>query len=246
MKRSAIHSDFFICKFHTVSSTQEVMRKLLKDGVKVPEFAVISSDFQSRGKGRLSRTWHSESGQNALFSFVIYPGIDAPQAYVLYQTAAVAVAEVLHEKTGLEALIKYPNDILVKGKKIAGILIDTQLKGQKIRNAVVGIGLNVNQTGFPALLGATSVKLETGNSYVPEELIVTVVKKFQDLYLRFDENEIMSRYLYLWHRKGLKKGIVIDNLTVRGKIIGIANDTLSIRVAGSRRNYPVRKVKPLL
>jgi BirA family biotin operon repressor/biotin-[acetyl-CoA-carboxylase] ligase len=212
----------------------------------IPAFSTVSAAFQSQGKGRDNRIWQSEQGKNALFSFVVYPGWDAGKTYILYQIAAIAVAESITEHTDTDAVIKYPNDILINGKKVAGILIDTAIRERKLRYAVVGIGLNVNQKEFPSGLNATSLYKETGKSFNPDDFIIDIIQRFKNVYDNWSGNEIFSRYLYLWDKKGIKKGVVAGGNEIKGRISEIKDDFIKIKTPLGVYDFPVREVKALL
>jgi len=237
---TAGRNGYFICKFNTISSTQDEMKKILRQNVTVPPFSVIAAAVQTRGKGRMGRKWDAEKDKNALFSFVTYPGLPPSDAFVLYQWAAVAVAESLREYAGVDAVIKYPNDILVNGKKIAGILIDNLIGDNKIKYAVTGIGLNVNQKEFPEHLHATSLVNETGKMTPPDIWIERIISTYKK-YLESGSREIFRQYVYLWDRAGAKKGIIFQNRPVAGEITAMKNDLIYIRTGRDIREFPVRQ-----
>src|SRR5690606_26616131 len=113
-------------------------------------FTVISADFQTAGIGQIGSKWVSESGQNVLMSIIVYPQfINVSESFKLQFLAAMACVEVLTPLVPHNELsVKWPNDILVDQRKIAGVLIRNIFMGNVIRNSVIGFGLNVNQTDF--------------------------------------------------------------------------------------------------
>jgi BirA family biotin operon repressor/biotin-[acetyl-CoA-carboxylase] ligase len=124
---------------------------LLKERVKsetLPEFFAVRTAFQMAGKGQMGNSWESERGKNLLFSFVLYPHhIPLSEQFYISQIVSLALVQVLI-KRGIDARIKWPNDIYVNDKKIAGILIENSLRGNRMEYSIVGVGLNVNQQIF--------------------------------------------------------------------------------------------------
>ena len=128
------------------------------------------ADVQTQGKGQRGNVWLSESGKNLLSSFVFKPdNLSVENQIALTWATSLSLLKTLR-KFNIEALIKWPNDILVGGKKIAGILIENQLQGTRISCSIIGIGLNLNQTFFDDLK-ATSVLLETKQIVEPRTFL---------------------------------------------------------------------------
>ncbi len=237
--------DFFvICHFDELTSTQDEFKRILGKNTP-PEWSVISAGYQTRGRGRRYKKWFSKAGENALFTVYFQPGLDPEHAYFLYQLPAVALAKVL-ETHGLKNVsIKYPNDILVNGKKIAGILVENIIKNKKIHASLIGIGLNVNQTEFPGRLGAVSVLSETGKETEVNEWIIRIVSQMKKLY-RYGAYAIFSKYVYYWHTPGEKAGVMFENNTFEGKIISIKDDLLTLHQEGRILSFPIHKIIPAL
>lgn len=145
----------------TVSTNTELAERL-KLSRPEPYFA-IQTEWQSYGKGQGDHRWYSSKGKNLLFSFVIYPHfIEARSQFAINQAISLAICDSLKDLTSLNNIqIKWPNDIYCGSKKLAGILIEHQIKSDYIDNSIIGIGLNVNEDKFPEdLSSATSVFLE--------------------------------------------------------------------------------------
>lgn len=148
-----------------VDSTQAVVFALAADGA--PDRTVVVADSQSAGRGRRGRRWHDEPGASLLVSILLRPQLPAAQLPTLSLTAGVAVAEALIHAAGLPARLKWPNDVLVNGRKLAGILLETRFGGESrlpAATVALGIGVNVAQRAFPPELAdrATSVRLAGG------------------------------------------------------------------------------------
>lgn len=136
-----------ITHFHELDSSNNRANLKIRQNDML-EGEVIYTDFQTQGKGQKGQTWESAAGENLLCSVYIKPHwILADQQFIISQFVSIALVEYL-QSLGLQAKIKWPNDILVDDYKIAGILIENTLKGTNVEHTVLGIGLNVNQTEF--------------------------------------------------------------------------------------------------
>ena len=149
-----------IIHLKTVNSTNEFAKKLI-DTCKDSDSFVITSDFQSRGKGQFNNSWESFSGKNLLISVVISFKKKVKRKFDLNIISSLAVLDTLNELGFKNTSIKWPNDVLIGNKKIAGILIETKSKGNEIYKSIIGLGLNVNQEQFKIYdREATSLKIE--------------------------------------------------------------------------------------
>ena len=164
----------------TTSSTQDAARAEAERGG--PVGTAVLAEEQTAGRGRLGRAWVSPAGKNIHVTLVMRP--PAPKLRVLSIVSPVAIAEAL-EGIGLAPRLKWPNDVLVGGRKIAGILIETELSGDAVKYALVGIGLNVNidVEATPEIAGiATSVRRELGRDTSREELLAALLNAFEVRY----------------------------------------------------------------
>ncbi|MEW6515686.1 MAG: biotin--[acetyl-CoA-carboxylase] ligase [candidate division FCPU426 bacterium] len=132
-----------VISFQETTSTND--RALELAARNQPEGVVVTAEHQTRGRGRRERVWHSRPGQNILFTVLFRPPWIAEQAPLVTLLMAVAVVEGIHRTTGLWARIKWPNDLLVDGAKVAGILTESQAQADRIAFAVCGVGVNVNE-----------------------------------------------------------------------------------------------------
>lgn len=213
MTRPRIH------RFDVVASTNDIALGMARDGA--PDGTVALAAGQTAGRGRRGRVWLDVPGDSVLMSVVAARGRPAGEAYRLCFAASLAVRDCLREFCGVgDVLVKWPNDVLARGRKIAGILIETTTTraggsgsdpGQPV--AVAGIGINVGQREFPDELGdtATSVLIETGESPVVEVLAVQVAQAFLDLAESAEREgfeEILSRWMKcMW---GLGRQVEVD------------------------------------
>lgn len=152
-----------------------------------PEGAVILAEEQTAGRGRAGRSWHSERGTGLYFSLLLRPQLSPVQAPLLTMLAGLSAHAAIEAQTGLSAELKWPNDLLLGGKKIGGILTEMHAEPNLVRFVVVGIGLNANQEKFPAELSsvATSLRLESGRPQSRLELAVRLLSQFETDYNRF-------------------------------------------------------------
>lgn len=135
----------------TNSTAQEFAGKGAGDGT------VITADFQTQGRGKPGRKWISSAGKNLLFSLLLRPPIPVNHAPIITQIACRSVSQVLKDHYKISSRLKRPNDVLVKGKKICGILVESSCKSSRLENVVIGIGLNVNSDAAELLPTATSL-----------------------------------------------------------------------------------------
>lgn len=171
-----------------------MVQKGVHSGNPIPPFFALHTDFQSDGRGMGSNTWFSDPGKNLLVSFYFEPNIPAARQFLFNQYFALGtLAFVRHYLP--QALIKWPNDIYVDGKKIAGILIEHVLRGDKLQHTIAGIGININQEHFPeSIPHPTSFLLETGQEWNPEALLEEYWQTLRDQWHLCDVSQ--SDYLH--------------------------------------------------
>jgi len=187
-----------------VDSTNSYASALLSANI-IQSPTLITADFQTRGKGQGTNSWESEAGKNLLISLVLYPkNIKADEQFYLSKITSLSIRELISEKTKLsEIKIKWPNDIFSGNEKIAGILIENTIEGNRIKNCIIGAGINVNQTEFESFpLGATSIKCITNSEMSLSQLLNDFIAAF-DHWFDFLENGDFSlidieyiKYLY--------------------------------------------------
>ncbi len=170
-----------------IISTNQRAQQLAAEGA--PEGLVVLAETQTAGRGRMGRRWESPAGVNIYCSVLLKPQIPPRQAPQLTFLSAVATAEALKELYGIDARVKWPNDILVGGRKIAGLLNELSAETEQIHALVLGIGVNVNMTveQFPDELRypATSVRIETGELHLRLPLARLLIQKIDALYAEF-------------------------------------------------------------
>ncbi len=162
--------------YRRVDSTNALARALAVAGE--PEGTVISAEEQTAGRGRSGRTWLASVGTSLLFSVILRPSLEAKRVQNLTVIAALALRDALFSSTALRAEIKWPNDLLLSGRKVAGILTEMRSVGDRVDFAILGIGLNVNQQvgAFAPALNATSLAIELGYPVDRAPLLQTILR----------------------------------------------------------------------
>lgn len=175
--------------FETVGSTNTVAAEWAREGA--PDGSVVVAEYQSEGRGRQGRTWAARKGQNLMFSVVLRPALAPDRLGLITIAAGVAVAEAVDAfVTGHRAALKWPNDVLLEGRKTCGMLLESSLSGGQTAQAapaedravvVLGVGLNVNQTDFPDALAdtATSLRLVTGRTVPRAPLLARLLGRLE-------------------------------------------------------------------
>ncbi|WP_121612031.1 biotin--[acetyl-CoA-carboxylase] ligase [Mesobacillus foraminis] len=213
----------------SVGSTQKIAHRLVTDGVS--DGTVVVAEEQTSGKGRMDRQWHSPKYSGVWMSVIVKPNLPPPRAPQLTLVAAVAVVQAIEELTGLMPQIKWPNDILVGGKKVTGILTELQADSDRIKAVIIGIGINVNQQheDFPEELlhTASSLAIESGKPISRASLIQSVLSRLEKLYITYLQNGFHPIKL-LWESYAISigKNIIARTLTgeIKGKALGITED----------------------
>lgn len=170
-----------ILYYPSLPSTMDVAKRLAERGV--GEGTVIGAAEQTAGKGRLGRKWLSPSGGSFSVSIILRP--DLAKLSQLNMVASLAVAQSIEKVTGLEPAIKWPNDILLNGKKVSGILIENIIEGGKVNATIVGIGINLtlDPSAFPEIATtATSLSIESGKRISQWEMLPLLLKEFESIY----------------------------------------------------------------
>lgn len=210
----------------TVSSTQKIAQTLVNEGAE--EGTIVVAEQQTNGRGRMARQWYSPSGTGIWMSLIIRPNIAVQAAPQLTLLTAVAIVQAIEEITPLKPDIKWPNDILINGKKLVGILTELQAEADKVHSIIIGTGINVNQsiTDFPEELHrvATSIHLETDKQWDRARLIQEILLKFENLYsLYLAQGFRPIKLLWEGYAISLQKPITARTIngTVEGKAIGI-------------------------
>lgn len=188
--------------FDRVDSTNRLGRDYALQ--KAEEGLVILAESQAQGKGRLGRVWESPPGVNLYISVILRPTIPPVVAPQITLLAGVAGAKALARASGLETRIKWPNDIFIHGKKVAGILAEMETEGPKIRFVILGVGVNVNWEGgevSPDLQGlATSLRAEGGREFSRALVAAELLGELEREYELFLQEGFSPRLREEWNR----------------------------------------------
>jgi BirA family transcriptional regulator, biotin operon repressor / biotin---[acetyl-CoA-carboxylase] ligase len=171
--------------FFKIDSTNRIAMELGYAGE--PEGTLVLAEEQTAGRGRAGRSWHSERGTGLYFTLLLRPRLAPAQAPLLTMLAGLSAHAAIQGLTGLTPGLKWPNDLLLNGKKVGGILTEMHAEPSVVRFVIVGIGINVNQEKFPPELAsiATSLRKESGKMNYRLELLVRLLRQFESDYNRF-------------------------------------------------------------
>jgi BirA family biotin operon repressor/biotin-[acetyl-CoA-carboxylase] ligase len=218
--------------FETVSSTNTVALELAE---KATEGTVVLADSQDKGRGRLGRIWISPSGVNIYMSIILRPQIKPKDGSLITIMSAVACAEAIRNVTGVKITTKWPNDLMIKNKKVGGILTELKTQQQKITSAIVGIGINVNTDvrEFPVDMKqrATSLKNEAGVSYSREPIVAEILNEMDRWYktlTTLEKEAILQAWKNLTSTLGRKVKIITPQETITGTAEAIDNEGMLI------------------
>lgn len=194
--KSLMHTDWVakeVLYFDTIGSTNIKAQELAEKGY--PSGTLVVADKQESGKGRRGRSWVSPSGTGIFMTLMIKPDINPNNASMLTLVAALAVAKAITSVTGEEALIKWPNDIVINGKKVCGILTEMNAQFDYINHIVVGIGINVHNESFPEEISqmASSLMIEAGGKrFHRAQIIAETMSYFEQYYDTFLKTQDLS------------------------------------------------------
>lgn len=214
--------------FDCIDSTNTKAKELAEHGA--PSGTLVVADQQTSGKGRRGRAWESPRNTGIFMTLLLKPEINPNHASMVTLVAALAQAKALKEITGEDIRIKWPNDIVLNGKKIVGILTEMSAQFDYIDHIVIGIGINVHTTDFPKELQdtATSLYLETGKKFRRAEIIVKTWEYFEEYYRIFLQTEDLSALMkeYNAFLVNMHKGVkVLDpKEPFEGKAMGITKN----------------------
>ncbi|MCZ2259443.1 biotin--[acetyl-CoA-carboxylase] ligase [Sporosarcina sp. G11-34] len=215
--------------FETCESTQLIAHDEAQNDA--PDGTVVISEEQTSGKGRMSRPWDSAVSKGIWMSVIVRPSLTPQQAPQMTLVAAVAVTRAIQDITGIHPNIKWPNDILINGKKVVGILTELLADPDRVKAIILGIGINVNQeaVNFPPELQtiATSLNIETGNQVDRAKLMAKTLEYLQH-YTELYEKDGFTPIKLLWESYsdtiGKRVRAVMLNETINGTAIGITSD----------------------
>jgi BirA family biotin operon repressor/biotin-[acetyl-CoA-carboxylase] ligase len=220
-----------LLRFDSIQSTNTKASMLIRNE-DVPEGTVVYTGFQTAGKGQAGNTWESEQGKNLLLSIILYPESVSPEnQFIISMTISLGISDFI-DKYHPGCRIKWPNDIYLNDKKIAGILIENSISGSFIKSSVAGIGLNINQENFPSYIpNAGSLKQVTGKEFDLEVLLKELLSALDNRYklmLYGDRENIRREYISKLYRLNEWSKYRSAGSVFKGRIITISNEGLLI------------------
>ena len=234
-----------------VDSTNNLLLRHIRD---YDNLSVVAAVSQTAGRGQRGNRWLSAPGDNLTFSLLIRPeGLPAREVMALTALATLAVRDTLREE-GVEAVIKWPNDIYVGRRKICGMLVENGLEGGDIGWSVIGIGINLNQTVFPVeVLNPTSLKRLTGRTYELEPFLEKVCRDIEALLPELDTPEGRDGLLKAYERDLFQKDSpaayrdLASGKEFTGTILGITPEgLLRIEAEGRERTFGFKEIGYIL
>lgn len=211
-----------------VDSTNNFLKDAVSKSAPLMEGTVIMADKQLAGRGQAVNSWQSEPGKNLTFSILLNPVfLKIERQFELNRAISIALNDVLSKYISSGVYIKWPNDIYINNKKIGGVLIENIIQGTKIKHAIIGIGLNINQVNFAAnLKNVTSLKQELQQDYQLMTILAEICNAIEARYLQLKaglSKKISEEYLNGIYLIGKIASFIVDGAIQEGKIIGVSD-----------------------
>lgn len=228
------------------STNNEVQQLIQRNGA--TDGVVIVTDNQTQGRGQRDTVWESEPGKNLTFSIGLRPNFVAVKdQFFLSMVVTLGVFDYLSSNIDQgDVHIKWPNDILVNGKKMCGMLIENNISQNQIQHAVVGIGLNVNQRSFKFPL-ATSMSLIEKKEFDLQELLIALLSSIEKRYLQLRQGElpvIKANYLEALFGRGEEQEFIIEGSRVKGILSGVeSSGKLEVLVNGELNSFGFKEIE---
>lgn len=214
--------------FEEITSTNQYAKKIAEEGA--PEGTLVIADLQTQGKGRSGRTWSTPQGTAVAMTLILRPKLPPFRVSMVTLVMGLAVAKTCRQLYDLPVQIKWPNDVVIKGKKLCGILTELSTELTAVNYVVIGTGINVNIREFPEELQqmATSLCLELGKECTRAELIAQCMKQFEALYEQFlqtgDLSLLMEEYNELLVNRNRQVRVLEPGHEYQGEALGINKD----------------------
>ena len=209
--------------FRSLTSTNEYAKKMAEEGA--GEGLLVLADEQTAGKGRLGRSWSTPPGATIAMTLLLRPGIAPDRIAMVTLVMGMAVAKACRELYDLPAGIKWPNDVVVNGKKLSGTLTEMSAELNQVNYIVIGTGINVNRTAFPEEIAdrATSLQAELGRETHRADLIAEVMFRFEQYYDTFLQTQDLSGLQEEYHSMLLNIGRPVRVLEPGNEYTGVAD-----------------------
>lgn len=234
--------------FHALPSTNGYAQELLAKS-KPTDGTVISAGSQTQGRGQIGSKWESPAGQSLSLSVILYPNfLLARRQFELNIATALALRDALSAYAKSTVLIKWPNDIYLGPRKVAGILIQNQLSGQQVQHSIIGTGVNINQPGFPPELPlATSIGLDTGQEYEVDVIAAKYLHALEQRYLQLRAGHLSrlkrDYYQHLLGYQELRKYRLPNGRELIAEIAGVDEaGRLLLRTEGQLKAFGLKEI----
>ena len=206
--------------FSRIDSTNRFARQIAEEGA--PDGTLVIADEQTAGRGRQGRHWVTPPGEAIAFSLLLRPSIAPERISMVTLVMGLAVVRAVNALYGADAGIKWPNDAVIDGKKICGILTEMSAEIDQVHSIVIGVGINANQSEFPEEIRdiATSLRIELGHEVSRAELIAGIMEQFERLYARFEEDGDLSGIADEYNSLCLNSGRAVRVLDPKGEYTG--------------------------
>ena len=211
--------------FSRIDSTNQYAKRIAEEGA--PDGTLVIADEQTAGKGRSGRTWVTPPAEAIAFTLLLRPELSPDRISMVTLVMGLAVTNAVNSLYGVSAGIKWPNDVVIKGRKLCGILTEMSAEVRQVNYIVIGVGINANLTSFPEEIReiATSLRLELSRDINRAELIARVMAEFERLYAEFeaqgDLGAVMQEYNELCLNAGSKVRVLDPNGEYTGTSRGI-------------------------
>lgn len=204
--------------FESIDSTNTQGKRLALEQDIGP--ALLVADEQTAGRGRLGRHWHSQKGDGLWMSLILKPNLEPKDAFIVTLISAVSVAEAIESLYAVEAGIKWPNDILIQGKKVCGILSEMSAEWQTINYIITGIGINANHKDFPEEIAeiATSLRRITGAVVDRRLLLKEILVRFEHYFKAVESEAVHEALLDSYKRHSITLGQVVRVIGMNERI----------------------------
>lgn len=231
-----------------VDSTNNYLKNLLTNSTPPPEGTVIMAENQYSGRGQVQNKWFAEPGKNLTVSFLLCPTfVKAVDQFDLNRAVSLGVADFASHFLGSKVSIKWPNDIYWEDNKLGGILIENFLSGSHLKQSVVGIGLNINQSHFPEATKATSFKLIKNEEYLLQNCLNALCVYLEARYLQLKNNameKINKDYLYRLYRLNVRDLYRANGEVFYGEIVGVSQcGQLQVDINNEVKSFSFKEIE---
>ncbi|MEM9987611.1 MAG: biotin--[acetyl-CoA-carboxylase] ligase [Bacteroidota bacterium] len=238
---------FYLKHFDRLPSTNSYAMELLEN--RAAEGTVIWADEQYAGRGQKGNAWKVEPGLNLTFSLILHPDLALNKLYAISKVAALALHDtIVAHLPPVQVWIKWPNDLLIYHRKVAGILIENQLEGSRLRSSVMGMGLNLNQRSWPEDLQAKATSLAewSRERLDPRAVLFELLESIERYYALVQAGQFQALdQAYLGHLYGYQREVKvwIDEKLTAAQLLGVEpSGRLVLSIEGKQRSFDVKEL----